>query len=280
VVPDLPPVPPVLPDEPPPPIPLLPGSGSESGSTADDGGSTAAGSGSGGSSSGTRERAGARRSSGEHTRFDRLPHRYEVLLERILRGRRVDANLRRLERALAAASPALRARIERLVRREIAALGRGDVTPQDRRRIERLRRIEALFAPAAGAPSTGAIASPFAALDSAVGASSDSPAPATGSGTAASEVPPQVTEPKADAGSVLPGLPFPDELTLGAAIVALAIALLALAGIAFVLAATPGGAVPSGRVRTFITTSRSNFAFTGLVALAATMLVLLAGAIL
>ncbi len=86
-----------------------------------------------------------------------------------------------------------------------------------------------------------------------------------------------MTEPKADAGSVLPGLPLPDELTLGAVVVALAIALLVLAGIAFVLAATPGGAVPAGRARAFVTSSRSNLAFTGLVALAATMLVVLAG---
>ena len=276
-IPELPPVP--VPDEPPPPpLPVLPGSSGESGSTADDGGSTTAPSGSSSSPSGSRERAGARRSSGEKTRFDRLPRRYEALLERILHGRGVNANLRRLERALASASPELRARIARLVRREIAALRRGDVTPQDRRRIQRLQRVEALFAPAAGASAAGDLASPVAAGDdSAVAASSDPAAPASGSGTAASEVAPQVTEPKADTGSVLPGLPFPDELTLGAVVVVLAIALLVLAGIAFVLAAWPGGAVPAGRARAFVTSSRPNLAFTGLVALAATVLVVLAG---
>ena len=271
---------PVVPDEPPPPLPALPGSGGESGSTADDGGSTTASSRSSRSTFGTRERAGARQSTGERTRFDLLPRRYETLLERILRGRGVNANLRRLERALASASPALRARIERLVRREIRALGRGDVTPRDRRRIERLRRVEALFAPPAAAPFTVDLARSVVADDPAVAPSSDAPGSAAGSGTAASEIAPQVNEPKADTGSMLPGLPLPDDLTHGAAVVALMIALLALAGIAFALAATPRGAVPAGRARAFVMSSRANLAFTGLVALAATMLVLLVGALL
>lgn len=289
-VPDLPPVPGVPDEPPPPPLPALPGSSSESGSTSDDGGSATASSGSGSSASGSRERSGARRSgssngSGERTRFDRLPRRYEVLLERILRGRGINANLERLERALASASPELRARIERLVRREIAALRRGGVTPQDRRRIERLRRVESLFAPAAAAPAPGDMASFFAlaadsdtAADSGAAGASDTPASPTGSGTAAAEVAPG-REPKSDAGSMLPN-PLPDDLTLGAIVLALAVALLVFAGMAFALAATPGGVVPSGRARTFVTSSRSNLAFTGLVALAATMLVLLAAALL
>jgi hypothetical protein len=280
-VPELPPVP-TVPDEPPAPVPVLSGSSDDSGSTADDG--TSAPSGSSASSSGSRERAGGTSRSGERTRFDRLPRRYEVLLERILRGKSVDANLRRLERALASASPELRARIERLVRREIEALRRGDVTPQDRRRIQRLRRVEALFAPAVGAPAPGEMTSYFAAAADSPGAaapaSSDSPASATGNGTAASEIAPDITEPKADAGSMLPGLPLPDDLTLGAVVVAIMIALLTLAGVAFALAATPGGAVPAGRARAFLMSSRSTLAFTGLVALAATMLVLLVGALL
>jgi hypothetical protein len=286
-VPDVPPVPGVPDEPPPPPLPALPGSSSESGSTSDDGGSTTAPSGTSSSASGSRERAGARRSgdSGERTRFDRLPRRYEMLLERILHGRGINANLRRLERALASASPELRARIERMVRREIAALRRGDVTPQDRRRIERLRRVESLFAPAAAAPAPEDMASFFAgaadsgaAADSGVAGASDTPASPTGSGTAAAEVAPG-REPKSDAGSMLPN-PLPEDLTLGAVILALAVALLVFAGLSFALAATPGGVVPSGRARTFVKSSRSNLAFTGLVALAATMLVLLAAALI
>lgn len=98
-------------------------------------------------SSGDRSSATSRRSasdSGESrprikTRFDRLPRRLETLLERIELGQNVRANLRRLERALASASPEMRTRVLRLIRAEIARLRRGGTTPRDRRRIERLR---------------------------------------------------------------------------------------------------------------------------------------------
>jgi hypothetical protein len=73
------------------------------------------------------------------TRFDRLPRRLETLLERIELGQNVRANLRRLERALASASPEMRTRVLRLIRAEIARLQGGGTTPRDRRRIERLR---------------------------------------------------------------------------------------------------------------------------------------------
>jgi len=73
------------------------------------------------------------------TRFDRLPRRLETLLERIELGQNVRANLRRLERALASASPEMRTRVLRLIRAEIARLRRGGTTPRDRRRIEPLR---------------------------------------------------------------------------------------------------------------------------------------------
>jgi hypothetical protein len=88
----------------------------------------------------------------ERTRFDRLPRRLEALLERIELGRHVRANLRRLEQALASASPELRARVLRLIRAEIDRLQRGGTTPRERRRIERLRlaleRLDEAPAPA------------------------------------------------------------------------------------------------------------------------------------
>jgi hypothetical protein len=73
------------------------------------------------------------------TRFDRLPRHLEALLERIELGQNLRANLRRLERALASASPEMRTRVLRLIRAEIARLRKGGTTPRDRRRIERLR---------------------------------------------------------------------------------------------------------------------------------------------
>jgi hypothetical protein len=98
-------------------------------------------------SSGDRRSASSRRSASDSgasrprikTRFDRLPRRLETLLERIELGQNVRANLRRLERALASASPEMRTRVLRLIRAEIARLRRGGTTPRDRRRIERLR---------------------------------------------------------------------------------------------------------------------------------------------
>jgi hypothetical protein len=98
-------------------------------------------------SSGDRSSAPSRRSASDSgasrprikTRFDRLPRRLETLLERIELGQNVRANLRRLERALASASPEMRMRVLRLIRAEIARLRRGGTTPRDRRRIERLR---------------------------------------------------------------------------------------------------------------------------------------------
>jgi hypothetical protein len=67
-------------------------------------------------------------------------------------GQNVRTNLRRLERALASASPEMRRRVLRLIRAEIARLRRGGVTPAERRRIERLQvaRRELLM------PGTGA----------------------------------------------------------------------------------------------------------------------------
>lgn len=98
-------------------------------------------------SSGDRTSASSRRSASDSgasrprikTRFDRLPRRLETLLERIELGQNVRANLRRLERALASASPEMRTRVLRLIRAEITRLRKGGTTPRDRRRIERLR---------------------------------------------------------------------------------------------------------------------------------------------
>jgi len=82
-----------------------------------------------------------------------------------------------------------------------------------------------------------------------------------------------------DEGRGFSGFPGPKDLTIGALLLILMAALLGLAGLAFALAAAPSRAVPAGRLRHFVVRSRSNLAFTGLVALAATVAVLLAGAL-
>jgi hypothetical protein len=76
-----------------------------------------------------------------HTRFDRLPRRYESLLERIESGGHVRANTARLRALLASASPRLRARVMRFIRLEIRRLERGGLTRRERAAVQRLRTL-------------------------------------------------------------------------------------------------------------------------------------------
>jgi hypothetical protein len=115
------------------------------------------------------------------SRFDRLPPRFERLLERIEMGRNVRANLRRLERALASASPELRRRVLRLLGAEIARLRRAGVTPAERRRIARLQQVRRELTHRTG-PGTTGVASTSARSPS---SSSSAPAPNTGTPAAA-----------------------------------------------------------------------------------------------
>jgi hypothetical protein len=136
--------------------------GTSSGSTStSSGGSSASGSGS------TAQQRRATPGRRYRSAFDRLPLRVETLLERIELGRNVRANLRRLERLLANASPALRARVLRLIRAEMRRLRAHGVTPAERRRLARLRlvheRLTADMSPA-GAVRSGA-AFPAAAAE-------------------------------------------------------------------------------------------------------------------
>jgi hypothetical protein len=95
------------------------------------------GGGSGGSATGSRPAPGRR----THTRFDRLPRRYEILLERIELGRNVSRNIARLRELLASASPEFRARILRVIRREIHRLEQGGLTRRERLAVRRLHRL-------------------------------------------------------------------------------------------------------------------------------------------
>jgi hypothetical protein len=76
-----------------------------------------------------------------HTGFDRLPRRYESLLERIESGRHPRANIARLRALLASASPQLRARVMRFIRLEIRRLERGGLTRRERAAVQRLRTL-------------------------------------------------------------------------------------------------------------------------------------------
>ena len=87
-----------------------------------------------------------------HTRFDRLPRRAEVLLERIELGRNVRANLRRLE-ALLRRSPDLRTEVAGALRAEMARLRKGGLTHVERRQLRRLVRLQQVLAPQASGSS-------------------------------------------------------------------------------------------------------------------------------
>lgn len=115
--------------------------GSTSGGSSTSSGSTASSESSGGSARASSRGGGKSesRATRHRTKFDRLPRRFETLLERIEFGRNVRANIRRLEHLLASASPALRARVLRLLRAEIRRLRADGVTKAERSRIERLQ---------------------------------------------------------------------------------------------------------------------------------------------
>jgi hypothetical protein len=118
-------------------------SGVLSGSGTTDGTSSGSGGGSG-SASRSDASSGSATSSNRgspRTRFDRLPRRYETLLERIESGRHVRANIARLRALLAGASPELRARVLRLIRLEIRRLERGGLTGRERAAAQRLSRL-------------------------------------------------------------------------------------------------------------------------------------------
>ena len=123
--------------------------------------SSSAGPGSGGSGGRTSNRGSAagshadRKAPGRayHTRFDRLPRRPEILIERIELGRDVRANLLRLE-ALLARSPALRAELARALRSELARLRKGGLRGAELAQARRLVRVQRALAPSASGSSS------------------------------------------------------------------------------------------------------------------------------
>ena len=116
---------------------VLSGSGSAATSSSTGGSGSAS---SGESSASTRSGKASNRGS-PHTRFDRLPPRYETLLERIESGHHVRASVARLRALLASASPELRARIMRAIRMELRRLEKGGLTRREQAAADRLRRL-------------------------------------------------------------------------------------------------------------------------------------------
>jgi cobalamin biosynthesis Mg chelatase CobN len=96
-------------------------------------------------STSSRQSASASNRGSPRTRFDRLPARYETLLERIASGFRVQASIAQLRALLANASPELRATILRLIRAEIRRLEKGGLTPKERAAVRRLTPLLKAF---------------------------------------------------------------------------------------------------------------------------------------
>ena len=135
----------------------LTGSGASSSSSSSDGGTSSSDGGSSASGgSGSGGAASASSPGTPRTRFDRLPRRYEILLERIEFGHHVRANLARLRALIASASPDFRARLSRLIRHEIRRLERGGLTRRERAAVRRLRSLLLVVAsrPAASTAAT------------------------------------------------------------------------------------------------------------------------------
>lgn len=76
-----------------------------------------------------------------HSRFDPLPRRYELLLERLELGRSPRVARARLLALLASATPELRERVVRLIRMEIRRLERGGLTARERPAVQALRGL-------------------------------------------------------------------------------------------------------------------------------------------
>jgi hypothetical protein len=116
-------------------------------STSSSGSNTSVSSGGSGETKSTssRQSASASNRGSPRTRFDRLPARYETLLERIESGFRVQASIAQLRALLANASPELRATILRLIRAEIRRLEKGGLTPKERAAVRRLTPLLKAF---------------------------------------------------------------------------------------------------------------------------------------
>lgn len=219
------------------------------------------------------------------TTFDRLPRRLEALLERIVVGQAPGANLRRLEQALRAAPPELRARVLRLLQAEMRRLKQGGLTRSERERYRRLRRVlKALSQPG---PSS-AIRSQSAPLpaqsgDPESGAPSErrglnatSPGdshPVTGAGSQRSSG--STAGKDRDVGGFGSQVDLPPawewNIQLGIYLALLGLLLFALA--ALLLAAVPADALPTRQLRRLVRTSRAALALMGATTLVALALI-------
>jgi hypothetical protein len=198
---------------------------------------------SGDSSASTRSGKASNRGS-PHTRFDRLPPRYERLLERIESGRHVRASVTRLRALLASASPELRARIMRVIRMELRRLGKAGLTRREKAAAERLRRLLPTPGGAASSQSTQVSPTQFGPSGAVSSLSAGDGSVQVAGATAAS--PPLADHPaNGEAGTTrgLPGTLFPLPPPSGPAYWLLLLA--AIAGVLLLVPWAPRRLIPS-----------------------------------
>jgi hypothetical protein len=214
------------------------------------------------------------------TAFDRLPLRFEVLLERIEAGRAVRPNIRRLERALEAAPTRLRARILRLVRAEMRQLERGGLTPVERARRQRLRLVTSALRGADAGSASGRSVLPGSSGDPAT-ASSGREAPTTESSGGGRPFAGGSTRSSShgrdgdgggedrDVGGFGSRVDLPPawESQVQVGLYVALFALIVVGLVALLLAAASPRAVPAGRLRRFVRASRVDLTVTGLATL-------------
>jgi hypothetical protein len=219
------------------------------------------------------------------TTFDRLPRRLEALLERIVVGQKPGANLRRLEQALQAAPPRLRARILRLVRAEMRRLRQEGLTRSERARYRRLQRVlEALIQPGSS-PATRSGSAPLpppsgrqgAGAPTERGESSQTSPGDSHPFTGTDSQPSSSSRPgeDRDVGGFGSRVDLPPawewNIQLGVYLVLLGLLLFALA--ALLLAAVPADALPTRRLRRVVRRSRAALALMGAATLVALALI-------
>jgi len=188
--------------------------GSQTTSTTSSSGGSVSGS-DGGSTARTRDATSGRSNPGSpQTAFNRLPRRYEALLERIEAGRHVRAGIARLRALLASASPQVRAQILRLIGVEIRRLERGGVTPRERAMLERLRQLRSALAPNLD-PRVGQTSLPLPAASPAVAGAGRERDVGTNAAFGGSERPARSQDTGGGSGLIaLPSVPGPPYLLL------------------------------------------------------------------
>jgi hypothetical protein len=221
------------------------GSGGTGSSETDGSSGTARSSDSGaasGASSGGDDRSTADGS--RRTRFDSLPRRYEILLERIESGHDVRASIARLRALLASASPRLRARVLRAIRMEIRRLEQSGLTRREQTAVQRLRRLLATLEAQAPQPTISWSLRRFADAGVASGTAGGVLSARAGSQPDAAGRP--RTSGRKGAGHAIPGVPLPTPGSPSNPLYGLLLLLLlAVTGLVWLLTLVPENALPS-----------------------------------